>query len=1796
VAANSSACIPVTPPCATDSETELRAPTASSDRVCVPAALPFSFSAPTLGYLVGRPQVNGATATTSQQLMLLAQGASGTLSLSLGAAEEILAVSSPQLTAATIAATLLYTGGPNVYTGSRTLAVLLEVFDELGGIPLPTALGVRLRATGGTADGETTAVAACSSGATTGHCVATVTVLPSWFTSGQAQAFVVEPETLESGGGSGSSFAPVIASLLTVPQAQATPSASVVATLPQAILRPGDSAQIVVAGDAGVDTAINSWTVGVQVGDGLTVTGAVVPAAWEAERTGLGTDFAVVAAIRSQSQAPAPLTPETMVTFTVRLDAAWPSTTLESLAINVTVYDFFDEDRLEPLSGDTRPTMVDVHGARPLDSTGVVLAAPDAVAAVSLRPLRSQLVNTAPLTGENVATPLSLSVFRSSGEALGSGERAALSPICRSRSHVAVISVASNCSSAFADASLTVANPAAMVEVELAGAGLGGVNITGAAHLAVWAPSGMVQLTADDTMLQPVEGWTDGSGTVRYQRTALRALVNFTNGEDVRHNLDMAAALYSAGVLHLSDDNILTMEADVKHVYGGGVVLSGRAAGSASVTIATAATMNCTTITVVEAPAVAVLGIQADVLASVIASLSSDVGAFGQLGPRTAQASYSRQLVTEFAAGVVAARAWLSDGQSLPLNVIQPSEAASSPNENGLDAVLSLTDDATSVRLSSQGASVEALATGTASEVIVSWRNGNGTDALIAAGTAVVDVVLPPPTGAEILIDGAAGPGRVSRNGDAAQLYEAVSQALTINLLFEGGRRQNMTVDDRTSVVVTAGGDLVEIVAGGPTGLQVQGRNGSAPAGTATLSVTFAHVGQTASVSVQLVLGTALTAALRPLPAYTGSEHVNVDTLQRQGGTQVYEMATLEAVLTLSDTSVVSASAAVQATAAPGDIVELTRSSGASAFTVSRNAAGPFGTATITVELRGLAAAPLSLEVLDSAVAVGEVIDVDFPETFAGLQASATAAATAGVILANGRRLPRSYLFPASGGGPIVAGLLAFSINDDRVASIDASSGVATLLGNSATQTTLTVAALPAGGPNATALFSGNLLPAVGDVDMGAAAGLPLAYNAASMSVPVRLNFSSSIVERAAVEILITYDATRLRLTAVTLTNAYANIFAANPFTAGEVRLGGATQEPLVGILPVATLEFEPLSAGLANLGGRVLTLEDDSEVALAPANTSFVAGAIAVHIPSQDRRRRESARPVRVAPRRGARELAPSLRRRRQSCAAPPLGDTNGNCEFGIEDVVFQLRYVALRIRDPSHPDVTDVTAAQLASLDIDASGRATPLDADFLNRAYFDLFNFVADVTVTDVATAADCVFSVSVELQTASGAAPDPSSAFVWVLLQAVNDSSVDLAAELGSSAFEAGGVLATTGSGAGPGEGVFLEAVHAGADSGVYEVRFSSLLTPARLGVSVVQGLIPPAGSPGGGQVQLGPLLAATAAPQALPGAQRWTATVNGEEISIATGGYSPLRETAGPAETSLVCRQRITCDENMEYEAVAATLAMDPVCLPLTVCTAEQFQLAAPNATTDRICQNASVCVEGLEYQVAPLTNVTDRQCATVTTCTNTQYQVTAPTAMSDRTCANATVCVTGEQFESRSLNATADRRCQAYTECLGDEWESRAPTEVSDRMCQAFTVCNATQFVLQAGSAMSDRLCARDLCVINNPCTAGANCTPTANLEAFCTCPVGVASCDTRDPIVEGSSEGANVGAIVGGIFGAVILILLLLLLLAAVRRRRNKNFRNTPAPGEEKDRIYGSPLYTSPMELEMQAMDNQVC
>ncbi|MBL90878.1 MAG: hypothetical protein CMH56_03590 [Myxococcales bacterium] len=164
-------------------------------------------------------------------------------------------------------------------------------------------------------------------------------------------------------------------------------------------------------------------------------------------------------------------------------------------------------------------------------------------------------------------------------------------------------------------------------------------------------------------------------------------------------------------------------------------------------------------------------------------------------------------------------------------------------------------------------------------------------------------------------------------------------------------------------------------------------------------------------------------------------------------------------------------------------------------------------------------------------------------------------------------------------------------------------------------------------------------------------------------------------------------------------------------------------------------------------------------------------------------------------------------------------------------------------------------------------------------------------------------------------------------------------------------------------------------------------------------------------------------------------------------------------TQATATSDRVCTALTVCDGNAT-EAQSPTATADRVCVCNTGyvgsgATCSDFDECQTNnggCDDNATCQNAVVagdaalctCVSGFYGD--------GQSCTEWAVCTSDEYESTAPDATTNRVCTGLTVCAP-DDYISVPSTATSDRVCTDTTICHENATETQAPTETSDRVC-----------------------------------------------------------------------------------------------------------------------------------------------
>ena len=1135
--------------------------------------------------------------------------------------------------------------------------------------------------------------------------------------------------------------------------------------------------------------------------------------------------------------------------------------------------------------------------------------------------------------------------------------------------------------------------------------------------LTVWKPELPLTIEVADPALAPIAGWVEPDCTTPVlQSSRVWATTTFSDGAS-----NMAARV--PVTLQAADEAIAVVE-------GGRVV--GVSDGETVVQAIGPLGLIGETAIVVGGEPVSVTGLDVVVLTS-ISTLPIGAAPDGSpYGERPMTASVHQVLTAEGAMGHVLTWATLSDG----------TRAAVGPS----DGLLLSSNAPDALGVTTDPPQVTALLTADGALVAASW---SVCEAELATGAGVVSITLPDASSAAVALS----EPRVAFDAadPAAAAGVAVDAEVTVTLSYEDGTDADFTLDERTVYDDVTGDpmDLFELSVGAdgitvvPTGAGV---------GTATLGVSFTHAAVTAEVTVSIVKHEGFALDAHPWPAYAGSTAVSKTTLKQLEGTGSYQQAVLSLQTILTDGFEIDLSAH----AGTGYGV-----AGAAVAVVAKNkvSAQAPGTAEITATFAGASSAPLTMTTTNDAALVS-ALTTSFPTTFSGIADVATAQLTVSATFDDGTVLADATA---------IAGLLSYESSDPDKASIDAD-GLATLHHNHNQPVTLTANAQVATASSVTAC---NLVPVVGDVDLGQTVGVPHPDVGPGelFTMPVRVNTGGKAL--GSLDVTIAYDPDVIQAVSggpgpdwpggqleITLDDPPGEVHIVAAASAGTSAAGTA--------LRVVDLEFKGL--------------KDDKKVTL-------VGGHITKLL--ENTTEQEA-----IGPPLGPGETRPILAGSGlldPDCAdgSDPwdhTGNANGDCEFSVGDVSFTLFYLAGLVQP------TALEPFQLDEMDADTNGTVDVADAVYMLRVLAGKFRF-AIIEATDP-TGLNGTLTLTATLTDQAG---DPVDAQTQVWFELGTTLNADMTVTTGSfQEATASGILVA----AQPqGDGVYVVQatgfVAEESDVGVVAIIESA----DGLGKTSADRIIALHGTP-----WLNDLLdfepAATFGIVKLPG--DCIEDADCDDANVCTAGDSCVDGTCVPGPP-------LGCDDG--------NACTDDSCVATTGC------VSTPNAVPcddGDACTVADTCADGTCVAGAPPecddgNPCTDDDCDSGSGCTqlaNTAICDDGDACTTADACADS-ACVGGAPAECDDGNACTDDACKATTGCTNT---------ANTATCDDGDACTA-------GDTCSEGGCAGEapvVCDDGNACTDDA-CDPVTG----CTSAPNTAPCDDGDACT--TADACVAGACVGG-------------------------------------------------------------
>ena len=1320
---------------------------------------------------------------------------------------------------------------PEVWYDGPTVQVAVQVRDANHNVQTEPS-SVLVQVTHPNPSLERVGLMMCVPSSLSGACVASVRIPETWFST---RANLTVQYGLSS-----STLQPLSTSVTIEPRPvfDISNRTYVYMEMPSRPLFRGEEFTVVVYGM--IETAaVGSYTVRVQSSSALTGLRLHANSEWLEQTIVSDGNITITAVRQDQTAIPSPGRVQ-LFSITAQVAPSSPVNTSLQNAVSSAVLFLGDSDRtrvLPPPGEDSTPAYsLSRDGISTLG--GTLYVSDDHPLGLLPYATHSELVNTAVLNGDTVLT--SMTVL---GAFLSGTLRTISTATCIS-SNLSVVNVTSNCSTILLTEAQTEPSTHDNITVTYLG-------LTALLPLRVWVPQLPVTLTTRDTVLNQVPGWFDSNGcTPQYQRTSLTAFANFTDSNNSVSDIDVTGFV----TRRLVSTNTSVVTLDGSTVQGGHPGVASVSGGS----VATQVEFNVTDVSE------SVLGLDVQVLTTLQLTAPETVD---RLSPNPFSIATEQQFDFEGVEGRVVVSAVFSDNHRM---LLWQSDGImfSSLNENVVQV---------------SNTTVTAVGSGQGELVQVVWSSiGSCSNGSIAVGVGMVNVSLPHPEDISVTLQSFV----LTQPGSPASMVGVPSNvSVTIIARFAGGRTQVLTNDPRTGYNTSEG---IRVLRNGNAIVTV---DPSAQAGLYSVRVTFAQfpdLKQVFNVTVVTLEDLRLTAT--PFPTYLNSESNQISALHPIASTGTRQQATIAVTAVLDNGDIRRIPSLPTPLNVTASSPQLQAAVNISQNILSVSGTNSTGMLNISATVGGVTSrTPLIVTVTSTPVQVVNIAIEPFPDgnTFRGIVNMATRQVVISVEFNDSTRYDRLFSTRT------LPNLVTFSASPTSALTVDSSTGVATLRGNSLlSPASISVAAVDSGVVQNVTVFC-NLDPTFGDVDLGNTTGLPVVTQTVgtSFTLPVRVNSGSAVLD--SIELDVTFDPTVLQGVSATagpdwpsdgvfepVPNDPADIVSLGGILVGATQVRGSS-------LHLADVQFTALSPGVTNISGTVRTLaEENTEGGIAEniveVPATFVAGSIQVQVQSNPGSRR----------RRNAEAVSPEdsiSRVKRQSpctrlpcnCTAPQTGDVDGNCIFDVRDVSFLQRYYLSMVTSSATP-LPDNRAQYL---DIDRNGAIDPNDVIFMLRVNFRLLRFATDITVTMV-TEQNCELSINVTLLS-RGDVPAQNSSTALVIDFAHEDQIFQ--AMFDATNFTTGTVLPVS---KGPTlYGGLVEAEDLGG--GVFGIAGLTAINITDFGISPIQVTFDSLG-------QTSPVRTAAMFSQSSPRypALNVSIPLRGETITVqAQRGYSPLNLTS-----------------------------------------------------------------------------------------------------------------------------------------------------------------------------------------------------------------------------------------------------------------------------------------------------------
>ena len=684
--------------------------------------------------------------------------------------------------------------------------------------------------------------------------------------------------------------------------------------------------------------------------------------------------------------------------------------------------------------------------------------------------------------------------------------------------------------------------------------------------LRIWYPSSIWYEVSDST-LNRVTGWRSADCTDDlYQQTKFRVLAEYTTGERTSATLDVTrfnlATSYDASVIRI----------DAGTVHG--------------------VSLGTSSITVWATPSVSYSGPGVDVVDDVISPLASYPVVFTSLYVTLSQQTYDRSSTIIATAsggqtfdaigveGQAATTVYFTDGSRY-----DPPAAAL--NVQSLDEAVATTDD---------DGVVIAAGSGTTS-VSVAWlpQACSVQEALIST-PAPVSVTLPYPV--TLVVSSLTILG-VSRGINISTV--PVTAEFELYLIYSN--ETEVYLQDKENVQYSSPPSLSVVYNTVTNSITVSANDSSVE----SANVVFWYGSLTTTVTVNIIEVERLQAGLLPFPnnanIQVGLLHLD---LEQVGSTSHWQRAELVVEAIFSD----GTTERIENPSVTNVGIDLESHVRLADNRLVNPISGSFGTNNITARSGQLQSNTVTVSILDRAVTVDSIglsiTEIDRTE----YQYSAS------VYFEDGTQINDVTTFSTDIGEE----LLTFQLVPEEVGSIDVSTGTITISQN---HYDLVEFVASIGSVSATVTLAANLEPQVGQLDLGAADGVPIPPIAIddTFSCDIRVNTDGNPIE--ALDVVLTYDATALELVSLYPLLGFSTVRSNNPI--GEVQLTIiSVEDNRESIQNVARVSFKAIAEGIVRVDGHLYILLTSVNYPQATASTTVRVGSSTALYDSPDPTPRE--------------------------------------------------------------------------------------------------------------------------------------------------------------------------------------------------------------------------------------------------------------------------------------------------------------------------------------------------------------------------------------------------------------------------------------------------------------------------------------------------------------------------------------------------------------------------------------------